>query len=105
MRIKLIANPVSGGDARPRIELAREALERCGAEVDLYLTGARGDARKAAAQALTEGYDRVVAAGGDGTLNEVVNGIASPSMCLLLKPGFPNNWKLHVLWQPGARPV
>ena len=54
MRIKLIANPVSGGDARPRIELARGALERCGAEVDLYLTGARGDARKAAAQALTK---------------------------------------------------
>ena len=86
MRIKLIANPVSGGDARPRIELARGALERCGAEVDLYLTGARGDARKAAAQALTEGYDRVVAAGGDGTLNEVVNGISSPGLPIAFLP-------------------
>ncbi len=86
MRIKLIANPVSGGDALPRIELACEALKRCGAEVDLYLTSARGDARKAAAQALTEGYDRVVAAGGDGTLNEVVNGIASLDLPIAFLP-------------------
>ena len=86
MRIKLIANPVSGGDARCRIALAREALESCGAEVDLYLTLARGDARKAAAKALTEGYDRVVAAGGDGTLNEVVNGIASPALPIAFLP-------------------
>lgn len=86
MRIKLIANPVSGGDARPRIELARNVLEKHGAEVDLYLTLARGDARKAAAKALTEGYDRVVAAGGDGTLNEVVNGIASPDLPIAFLP-------------------
>jgi diacylglycerol kinase (ATP) len=86
MRIKLIANPVSGGDARPRIDLAREALESYGAKVDLCLTGARGDARKAAAQALTEGYDRVVVAGGDGTLNEVVNGIASPGLPIAFLP-------------------
>lgn len=86
MRIKLIANPVSGGDARHRIELARNALERCGSEVDLYLTLARGDARKAAAQALNEGYDRVVVAGGDGTLNEVVNGLASPALPIAFLP-------------------
>jgi len=86
MRIKLIANPVSGGDARPRIELACESLARSGAEVDLCLTLARGDARKAAAQALTEGYDRVVAAGGDGTLNEVVNGIASLDLPIAFLP-------------------
>lgn len=86
MRIKLIANPISGGDARPRIELARDALERAGAHVDLFLTAARGDAREAAAQALSEGYDRVVAAGGDGTLNEVVNGIASPELPIAFLP-------------------
>ncbi len=86
MRIKLIANPISGGDARPRIELARSALERCGAEVDLFLTGARGDARKAAAEASSEGYDRVIAAGGDGTLNEVVNGVSSPDLPIAFLP-------------------
>lgn len=86
MRIKFIANPISGGNARPRIELACDALQRCGAEVDLCLTSARGDARKFAEQALTEGYDRVVVAGGDGTLNEVVNGIACPDLPIAFLP-------------------
>jgi YegS/Rv2252/BmrU family lipid kinase len=86
MRIKLIANPVSGGDARPRIQAAMDFLQNYGVEVDLCLTGARGEARKAAAQALSEGYDRVVAAGGDGTLNEVVNGVASPELPIAFLP-------------------
>ena len=86
MRIKLIANPISGGDSRAKIELARTALEKCGAEVDLFLTFERGDARKAAEEALSEGYDRVIAAGGDGTLNEVVNGIASPDLPIAFVP-------------------
>lgn len=86
MHIKLIANPVSGGDARPRIQAAQAALRRQGADVDLFLTGARGDARKAAEQALAQEYDRVVVAGGDGTLNEVVNGIASPVLPIAFLP-------------------
>lgn len=86
MRIKLIANPVSGGDARPRIQRAVAELQRRGAEVQLYLTAARGDARKAAAQALAEGFDRIVVAGGDGTLNEVVNGVACPDLPIAFLP-------------------
>ncbi|HUD84171.1 MAG TPA: diacylglycerol kinase family protein, partial [Candidatus Saccharimonadales bacterium] len=38
-------------------------------------TTARGQARSLAAQAVREGFSTVVAAGGDGTANEVVNGI------------------------------
>jgi len=86
MRIKLIANPVSGGDARPQIQVALETLQGLGAEVDLCLTTARGDARLAASRAVSEGFDRVVAAGGDGTLNEVVNGIASPDLPVAFLP-------------------
>lgn len=86
MRIKLIANPVSGGDARPRINAAQVFLQDAGADVDLSLTSARGDARKAAALALDEGYDRIVAAGGDGTLNEVVNGVNSPDLPIAFLP-------------------
>lgn len=75
LRLKLIANPISGGDARPRIEAARSLLTRLGAEVELFLTAASGDARRAAAEAKQQGFDRLVAAGGDGTLNEVVSGV------------------------------
>ena len=39
-------------------------------------TGSPGDARALAVRAVTQGYDTIVAAGGDGTINEVVNGIA-----------------------------
>ena len=86
MRIKLIANPVSGGDARPRIQKVMTELQKLGADVVTCLTTARGDARKAAALARTEGFDRVIAAGGDGTLNEVINGVASPDVPIAFLP-------------------
>lgn len=86
MRIKLIANPVSGGDARSRIQRAVTRLGQLGADVDLCLTRGRGDARQYARQALSENYHRVVAAGGDGTLNEVVNGIASACLPIAFLP-------------------
>ena len=76
MKIKLIANPIAGGNALASIRRAQEFLERQGCTVALTLTGARGDAGKAAAKAKNEGFDRIVAAGGDGTLNEVINGLA-----------------------------
>jgi YegS/Rv2252/BmrU family lipid kinase len=86
MRIKLIANPVSGGDARPRIQAALTALRQQGADVELYLTGARGDARRTAEQTSPQEYERIVVAGGDGTLNEVVNGVASPDLPIAFLP-------------------
>ena len=74
-RILLIANPVSGGDARPRIARAAAWLRAQGVAVDVQLTEKSGDARRFAATARDQGYDRIVAAGGDGTLNEVLNGV------------------------------
>ena len=41
----------------------------------MKLTAAIGDARRLAAEAVREGFEVIVAAGGDGTLNEVLNGI------------------------------
>ncbi len=85
-RIVLIANPVAGGGAAERIEKARACLQRRGASVELVLTTARGDARRAASEARASGADLVVAAGGDGTLNEVVNGLAPSAIPLALIP-------------------
>jgi len=86
MKIKLIANPIAGGNALAKIRIAREFLEFHGCTVDLCLTGARGDAGKAAAAAKTEGFDRIIAAGGDGTLNEVLNGLAPSTIPLAILP-------------------
>ncbi len=86
MKIKLIANPVAGRQALLKIRNAENCLRQCGADVDLTLTRARGDARAAAADARRNGFDRVVAAGGDGTLNEVINGLAPSPIPLAFLP-------------------
>lgn len=86
MKIKLIANPIAGGNALAKIRIAREFLEFHGCAVDLCLTGARGDAGNAAKAARTEGFDRIIAAGGDGTLNEVINGLAPSTIPLAFLP-------------------
>jgi YegS/Rv2252/BmrU family lipid kinase len=74
VNIHLIANPVSGGDARPRIARTASWLRDQGAHVEVHLTDRRGDARRLAAAAVGH-CDRVVVAGGDGTLNEVANAL------------------------------
>jgi len=69
----VIFNPNAGtaGD----IDTLRTAMKRLGA-VELCSTSKAGEARTIAQTALTNGADLVVAAGGDGTINEVVNGLA-----------------------------
>jgi YegS/Rv2252/BmrU family lipid kinase len=52
----------------------------------LTFTTRPGDARALAAGAAAQGYDTVVAAGGDGTINEVVNGLAGTGLALGVMP-------------------
>ncbi len=97
MRILLIANPVAGGNARSKIDRAVAWLRSRGAVVELALTGASGDARRAAAAAKDAGFDRIIAAGGDGTLNEVINGLAPSPIPLAFIPfGTTNVFALEV---------
>lgn len=53
-----------------------EKLEVAGYETSCHATTGAGDATRAAKIAVDRKYDIVIAAGGDGTLNEVVNGLA-----------------------------
>ncbi len=86
MRVQLIANPVAGRNAEALIDEARQHLARRGAIVELFLTGGRGDAERFAALAASGGFDRIVVAGGDGTVNEVVNGMSAKSPPLAILP-------------------
>lgn len=72
MRTCVIFNPVARGNKARRF---RRQLETVGAQCALKATSAPGDARRLAAEAVREGFDLVVAAGGDGTVNEVLNGL------------------------------
>jgi diacylglycerol kinase (ATP) len=97
MKILMIANPVAGGNARRNIARAVTRLEEQGASVEVVLTESRGDARRAAAAARETGFDRIVAAGGDGTLNEVINGLAPSTIPLAFIPlGTTNVFALEV---------
>lgn len=86
MRVQLIANPVAGRQAETLIDEARQQLAHRGAIVELFLTEGRGDAERFAAQGASGGFDRIVAAGGDGTVNEVVNGMSAKSPPLAILP-------------------
>lgn len=73
----LIANPISGkGHARNIAEQAYAALTESGHQGQLVFTSASGDAMRFAREAVSDGIQSVIACGGDGTLHEVVNGIA-----------------------------
>jgi diacylglycerol kinase family enzyme len=81
-RHKIIVNPVSGRGAGERsIPLIEQSLREHGLDFDLVRTERPWHAAELAQQACVEGYDVVVAAGGDGTSNEVLNGLmgARPS--------------------------
>jgi YegS/Rv2252/BmrU family lipid kinase len=67
----VIFNPAARGEKARRF---RRHLEEIGAQATLKSTASSGDARRLAAEAVAEGFDTVIAAGGDGTLNEVLNG-------------------------------
>ena len=73
---KLIVNPVSGrgagGRSIPEIE---RWMKELGLDFDLVQTERPWHAAELAAQAAKDGFDVVVAAGGDGTANEVLNGL------------------------------
>ena len=72
MRACVIFNPAAKGQKAERF---RRSLGIIAAESDLKLTAAPGDARRFATAAVQEGFETIIAAGGDGTLNEVLNGI------------------------------
>ncbi|MFD2671871.1 diacylglycerol kinase [Marinicrinis sediminis] len=76
-RARLIYNPTSGREEmRKRLPEILDRLERGGIETSCHATIGEGDATLAAAQAIERGFDIVIAAGGDGTLNEVISGLS-----------------------------
>jgi len=79
LKILVIGNPISGGGRTTRLadRLVR-TLEGKGHAVELCMTREAGEGRQRAAR-VDSGIDRLVVIGGDGTLNEVLNGLVDPS--------------------------
>ncbi len=75
-RARLIYNPTSGRETiKKNLPYILDRLERGGWETSTHATTGVGDATKAAKVAVEREFDLVIAAGGDGTINEVVNGL------------------------------
>jgi diacylglycerol kinase (ATP) len=78
----LIHNPNAGGGGnarRSKLDEARRILESRGIQADLEETTGPGEATEIAKRAGPDGRQLVIACGGDGTINEVVNGLAGSS--------------------------
>lgn len=79
-RLTVIHNPVSGRANGARFGRLLRALQGTGLEIVLRTTTMKGDGERLAAQASRATDGILVVAGGDGTINEVING-ASPRDC------------------------
>lgn len=76
-RARIIYNPTAGREQfRKELPTVLERLEKAGYETSTHATVGEGDATREAQLAVERKYDLVVVAGGDGTINEVVTGIA-----------------------------
>jgi len=98
MQAELIYNP-SGGQVVIRHELDNVLafLNRCGWSVILRETSKPLEATELARYAANRGAKVVIAAGGDGTVNEVANGLVNTDVALGVLPvGTTNSWALQM---------
>ncbi|HXP97233.1 MAG TPA: diacylglycerol kinase family protein [Telmatospirillum sp.] len=78
-RVLVIYNPSAGQWRRRRLKATLRDLETLGCHLSLHETTRPGDAEATAIDLSSADYDVVVAAGGDGTINEVANGLIKAS--------------------------
>ena len=87
MKAKVIFNPYADRRrAGGRADALHAALHAAGLDYELTETTASDEATQVASDAAATGFDAVVAAGGDGTVNEVVNGLLLAASGGVTKP-------------------
>ena len=83
-KVFVIFNPAARGEKSRRLRRFLEA--KANADIVIAPTQCAGDAKSLAARAVAEGYTMVIAAGGDGTINEVINGLGTSGAALGILP-------------------
>jgi len=89
--VALIANPKSGSASKRKLERAVSIIKETGREVEILYTQCRGDGIRLAREAAGMGAGLVIAKGGDGTFNEVANGLAGTDVPMALLPAGTTN--------------
>jgi diacylglycerol kinase (ATP) len=119
MRYRMVVNPVAArGRAARRWPAVAAELRRLGVDFEVRFTTAPWAATRLAREAADDGVAAVVAAGGDGTLMEVVNGLVGTGLPLGVLPlGSGNDFArtagipldpvvaAHLLARPARRPI
>jgi YegS/Rv2252/BmrU family lipid kinase len=99
-----IVNPAAGNGAGAHVgaDLARE-LESSGFKIEIIQTPAPGEAARIAREASADGCRTVISVGGDGTANEIANGLVGTSTALALYPIGSGNDFARALGYPRKR--
>lgn len=95
----IISNPVAGKTkSQKNLETAQAVLLEHGASFETHLSQGVGDATKIARTLTENGATEIIALGGDGTLHEVLNGLADPTACNLglIPSGTGNDFAEHI---------
>lgn len=95
-KIGVVINPISGAGAhrdrgRARVELARSTLARLGFAADVRVTERAGHGRELARSLVEAGASRIVAWGGDGTINEIAPVMIASTVPLGIVPSGSGN--------------
>ncbi len=102
MRIAIIVNPGSGRASTrgARLDIARRLVDERKIDVDVVATAGRGHGAELARRFIDAGYDRVIAWGGDGTVNEVAGPLIGSRAMLGIIPGGSGDGYAHSLNLP-----
>lgn len=103
-RAVLISNPLAGWKTPHRadkVQAAAVILRRAGIAATIKSTANPGDGKELARAAIESGCELVVVCGGDGTINEAINGMAKSQVPLAILPGGTANIIARELGLPG----
>lgn len=97
-RYLLIINPISGTDNKAGLaDFVHKCMHAFGFDLDVKYTNGPGDAKNFSIIAVQQGYRGVIAAGGDGTINEVASGICdTPTAMGIIPYGSGNGLARHL---------
>ncbi len=99
-RIAVVFNPTSTRGRRPRLDAVLAELRRLGCAAEVWVTRGPGDAIELARRAAAAGWEVVAAAGGDGTVNEVLRGLVGGPAALAVVPLGMANVLAHEIGLP-----
>lgn len=96
----VIVNPNAGNKAGEKdLAVIESLLSKAGLEYDIYITKQRFHATELSRELISKGEKKLICVGGDGTLNEICNGVFTQSNCIsseivlaLIPVGMGNDW-------------